>query len=516
MSLVKYAVANGVRARGDSLPAPVKGWNARDPLDGMDPEFAPVLDNWFPQTGYLGSRRGIAAHCSSVGTTSGNTAVESVMAYRGHTTTKFLAAANGKIQNVTTAGAASSLKTGFSNNRFQHVNFNNVMIMVNGEDTPQQYDGSSVTVATYTGTVASLTATSIIAVHVFKNRLLLVEDNDNGFWYLPTSQVTGTAQRFALGEVDPQGGELVAIGTISIDGGSGFDDLAAFIMSSGSVLIYQGTDPGDANAWALVGIYHIGPPVGRRCLVKYGGDLIVITSDGYIPLSGVLQSARTNQALAISDNISGAVSAAVRNFGGNFGWQPIFYPKGNMLLINVPTVEGSQARQHVMNTITGAWCRFKGWDGICFEVHNDELYMGGKDAKVYKADTNRSDGGDLIETEGQTAYKYIGGRGMLKRFTMYRPIIATDGSVTVSVGLGVDFQPTIPVMPQSSVGISAAEWDVASWDVDQWTQGLTINKGWQSANNLGYAASMKVKTKTDSQEVRWYSTNVTYEPGGFV
>jgi hypothetical protein len=37
------------------------------------------------------------------------------------------------------------------------------------------------------------------------------------------------------------------------DAGDGVDDYAAFVFSTGEVLVYQGDDPGSVNAWSLIG-----------------------------------------------------------------------------------------------------------------------------------------------------------------------------------------------------------------------------------------------------------------------
>ena len=100
--------------------------------------------------------------------------------------------------------------------------------------------------------------------------------------------------------------------------------------------------------------------------------------------------------------------------------------------------------QFVMNTITGAWCRFLNIDAQCWELFNDRLYFGSTDGKVYKWDVGSGDySGDEdlgINARVQTAFNYFDTRGWKKRFTAIRPIINTDGSTVLpGVGLNVDF-----------------------------------------------------------------------------
>lgn len=498
--------------REESIPAPVKGWNARDPLDGMDDGFAPMLDNWFPQTGFCEARNGSATHATGVG----SGAVETLASYRGAASEKLLAAGGGQIYDATGAGAASSLASGFTNDRWQWANFSNSLFLVNGDDAPQTYDGSTVGATGWTGPT---TVSDLIGVHVFKSRLFFIEKNSASFWYpAGVGAVTGALTEFDLSEIDPEGGHLVAIGTLTNDGGTGPDDLAVFIMSTGSVLIYLGTDPGVAANWALVGIFHIGAPVGRRCAIKRGADLIVLTQDGYIPLLQFLaaRKGRTDPTLAISDNISGAVNEAVRNYKDVFGWQPVLHPLGKKLVVNVPLVEGAsaQAQQHVMNTVTGAWCRFKGWPAASFAIHDDELYFGSTGGIVKKADTGRNDSGALIVADGQTAYSFLKSRGRQKKVNLARAVVSSDSALSVGIGIGTDFAPSIPVSITPVVTAAGGAWDVAAWDSAEWAGGLLIRKDWQTVTGIGISVSIRLTTETLAQQVQWFSNDLAFEMGG--
>jgi len=497
-------------ARGHSIRAPVKGWNARDGLDGMDPGYAVVLDNYFPQEGYVGLRKGSAVHATGIG--SGD--VESLLVYNSGGTEKLLAFGNDAIYDASSSGAVgAALASSLTNNRWQGVNFNSYLIMVNGADTPRKYNG---TLSTTTFTGSGLTATDLVNVAAFKNRLFFAENNSASFWYGGLNSISGTLTEFNLANVHSQGGDLMAIGTMTGDGGDGPDDRIVFVMETGSVIVYAGTDPGDATAWSLIGTFYIGAPVGRRCLLRLGAELAVITADGFVPLSPFLRFGRGAKSAALSDAIVGAVNDAVRDYKSTFGWQPILYPKGTMALFNVPVVASTLYHQYVVNTATGAWCRFKGLNGICWAVYGDDLYFGGIDGKVKKADTGFGDEGSNIEGDAQTAYDYMRARGRLKRFTMYRPVVAADGNLPIRLGLGVDFDADIPTFEASSITTEGAVWDDATWDVDPWAEGLEIQKPWQTAANIGYSASVRIRTSTNVQQVRWYSTDILYEPGGYV
>ena len=89
--------------------------------------------------------------------------------------------------------------------------------------------------------------------------------------------------------VSTLGGNLIQIGTLSIDGGEGVDDLLVLMMSSGEVLVYSGSNP--SSDFSLNGTFRIAEPVNeKRGMAKLGGDLIVITREGYLPLSQVFRN----------------------------------------------------------------------------------------------------------------------------------------------------------------------------------------------------------------------------------
>lgn len=498
------------RVQGESISSPVKGWNVRESLFEMDTGFATIMDNYFPETSFVSLRRGHASHATGVGAG----AVETLFSYRSGPVSSMLAAGGGSIYDASAAGAVgAALATGFTSNRWQTTNFNGKGILVNGVDAAQSYDGATVGAAGFTGPA---TPADLFYVHPFKERLLFLENNSASFWFGGVDAVTGALSEFALGSVHPGGGKALALGTMTIDAGSGIDDLLAIFMESGDVLIYAGTDPSSASTFALIGIFNVGRPIGQRPLVKVGSDLIAITGDGYIPLLQFLQTTRSQRNLAISDNISGAVTAAVRALGSNFGWQAVLYPNSNWLLFNVPTVEGGQSRQHVMNAITGAWCRFTGMPAGCWTVHEDMLYFGGTGGIVFLADSGTSDNGSNIGGDVQSAYKYFGGHATLKRFTNYRPVLASDAALNVAMGLGVDFAPAVGVSAVQSVASTGTKWNAAKWNTFKWAGGLAVQKGWQTAAEVGTSAAVRIKTETDSQSVTWYSTDVLFEVGHFI
>lgn len=501
-------------ARSQSLPAPVGGWNARDAKADMDPADAIELINWFPKTTTCQVRFGYSDHATGLGGQ-----CETVMSYQGGATSKLFAAvrqpSTSVIYDVTTAGAVGSADlSSLSNARWQHVNFSTsggaFLVCANGADSVRNYNGSAWSTPSITG----VTSSTLVHVNSFKNRLWFIENNTLQAWYLPTQSISGAAAALDLRAFCPHGGYLMAMGTWTIDAGYGVDDHAVFITSEGDVLVYRGTDPSSASTWALVGVWWLGSPIGRRCFVKYKGDLLLLTTDGVLPLSGALQSSRLNPRVALTDKIQQAQSEATQQYGTNFGWQMMPFSQQNMLIVNVPVQAGSQ-EQYVMNMITGAWGRFQGWPANCWEVYGDDVYFGANNIVALAWDTNADDGDD-IETKGLQAFNYFGSRGQLKRFTMMRPTFQSDGQPSIQGSINVDFSTADPA---SSLQVSTPNnilWDAAVWDQAQWGGSLIPLAAWQGATGVGYCGAPRFATMTNDIQLEWVSTEVVYEPGGIV
>lgn len=494
-----------------SIPAPVGGWNTKDELADMDPRDAPILDNLFPRNADVQLRKGFSNHTTGI---TGN--VETLAQYAYGTTKKMFAAAGTAIYDASSSGAVgAAVVSGTANARWQHINFGTgagqFLMLVNGADTPWNYNG---TTWQQTPAITVATPTTLIHINQFKQRIFFVEKDTLNAWYLPVNAIGGAAAKLDFSSLTRLGGYLMAMGTWTIDGGVGIDDHAVWITSEGEVIIYKGTDPSSANTWSLVGIYRIGRPIGRRCMIKIGGDLIIVTVDGFVPLSKVL-SAERNREAAISDKIYEAVNAAAVAYGSKYGWQPILYPNGNMLLFNIPLVEGGEAHQYVMNTKTGAWCRFKGWNAVCFELFNENLYFG-TSGKVCKAWDTQADAGVIINSEGKQAFNYFGSKGVLKQFKMVRPIISTDGSIGVVLGVNVDYEDIAPTSSPTFAASTGATWDVSDWDTSDWGASLSIKKTWQTVNGLGYCGAVRLKAATNLPQMFWVSTDVMFERGGYL
>jgi hypothetical protein len=424
--------------------------------------------------------------------------VETLAVWQGPSSSKLFAAAGGAIWDVTAASAGTFAYTpAGGSNRWQswmHTTSGGAyLFMVNGTDAPIHYDGSSWTAPTITGITASDAVTGI----THKKRIWLVLNNSTKAAYLGTEAVAGAATEFQFGSLFTRGGYLLALATWTRDGGSGADDYLVAISSRGQVALYQGTDPASANTWALVGVFDVPTPIGRRCFTRFGADVLLITVEGVFPLSQLLSVDQSQaERVAISERISQAFNDAAISYSSNWGWEACVYPRGTRLIVNIPTTESSTARQYVMNTLTGAWCEFDNHNANTWVVYNDNLYFAGNAGDVYRADTGRADIARPITAIGQTAYSAFG-TPQLKRFSMTKPLITASGSNRPALGISVDFVETQNLSTFSGSAVaSGALWDSASWDSSSWGGADVQISDWSTVPALGTFGSLKFQAQT--------------------
>lgn len=512
----------------ESFTAPDEGWDAVSPLTDMGERRAITLQNFTARPGYVEVRKGYFPFA-----TAGSAAVESVMVYRA-TIERMFAASGTAIYNITAGGAGVGVVAGMSNARWQYVNFSTTggqfLVCCNGADTPRQYTGATDTWAASTINGVGLTASTLVDVMSHKKRLYFIEVNTLHIWYLPVGAVTGTAVLFDLGPIFTEGGNLLCMGTWTFDGGNGVDDYAVFITDQGQVAVYQGDDPSSASSWALVGVYQIGFPLSRRAILKTGGDLAVITSDGIVPLSIALRTDRTaSERIALSARIQNQFALAVTSYKSNYGWEGIPYPGGNLAIFNIPIVTGTVSNQFVVNVLTGAWAKWTSANAncqpICWAIFNDVLYAGAPNGNVFRADYGSTDNGDPITADLKTAFHYFRRKNQIKHFKMLRPIMFVTGTVQPAVEMNVDYADTTPTATPTVVSpTSLALWDVALWDSGVWADSLVIRNDWTSVTGIGVCGAARLRVSISagsassavSTTVQIIGFDVIYEPGGYL
>lgn len=488
------------------IPAPVGGWNARDVYDRMGPNDAIVLRNMVTQPGYVERRPGYAPHATGLGDK-----VKTLAPYNWEGTSKLLAVADGEFWDITSAGAATNI-TGLVSptiDRYQYVQFKQNLILTNGIDTPQVFDGTTLSDINIT---SGPTATDLFGCNIFKRRAYYWENSSSSFWYATAGAFQGALSEFDLSESTNLGGSIAFMLTWTRDGGDGMDDLAVFMFDTGEALIYQGDDPGNVNSWNLVGRFQIGEPVDVRGHCKIGGDEMVITRNGYVNLSAALASIPASVDAHLGGKIVNAVTESVREFGDNEGWEATYHPTSGLIYVNVP-ISTTESRQHVLNTRGGGWSEWLDIDAYTWVEFDGQTYFGGEEV-VYRMARNATDNGVPVTFYCQPAFNYLNAPGVRKKFDALQILsdhVDRDNLQAVSqFDLSQKQAPTPPVTFDA----------FTSWG-DPW------GSPWSASNRTpyfarrpmggdGFSLSALVSGSASTQSVRIFSFRYEVTPGGDV
>lgn len=503
-----------------SLPMPIKGWNVRDPLPNMSPEYGPIVDNVFCLPSELMVRKGYTQWATFTGN------CDTVLDYATSAgTRKIFAAVNNagscSIYDITTQGpVGAAAVSGLTSAKFKHAYVSNsggsFAYYVNGIDSALLYDGTtwrSITSISSPYAITGPANTQFRDVIVHKRRLWFVPENSMQCWYLPTDQIAGAAVKFDFGPIFNAGGKITKIDTWSLDAGTGLDDNFVVFTSEGEVAVYTGTDPASASTWSLQGVFYIGSPTGAGHTAKYGGDLLIVNKDGIAQMSKSLMSSRVNTWLQLTDKIQPQLAEDTTSFQNNTGWDLTLYPPMNMLIVNIP-IGSDLSYQYVMNTISGGWSRWKGIPAKSWIYTKDMLLFGAKNFVGWMWSAQNDNGAEIV-AETLSAYQAYGQQSRLKRFTMGRVLIGSDSDVTYGARVEVDFNLnnqdlTLPFNFQTNT----AKYGAALYGTGIYGGDITIKSQWKNVSGIGYWGSLHLKVSTKYSDVRLYSYDLVMEAGG--
>lgn len=501
-----------------SYLSPTGGWNSFNARDNMPETDAVILDNFFPEMSYVRLRNGYTTHCD---TGAGAHNVGTLMTYNSGTTSVLLAACNGHIYDVST-NVPASLVAGKGSDIWSFTNYRSsgsklLAANASGLDKPIVYDGATIADVAVTG----VTDTSLSMVHIYMLRTFYVQKDTLSVWYTTAGAYQGALTEFDFGPLCTKGGSIAAVNTWTRDNGfGGSDDLFVVVTTEGEVLLYSGTNPGDASAWSMSGRFVVGTPVaGPHCVVSTGPEMILLCEDGFQPLSQYLSLGESRATMTnLAQKINKDASDAVQLYGSNTGWQGLLYPRGTALYINIPVdTSAGTYYQYVVNTATGSWCRYTGMNATSWAVFNNAPYFGGTDGKVYLSDNGPADGASDIVGEICTAFKYAGSRGVQKRFTLARPVLQVSGNLRYTMDVATDFD-TSETLPTVSFNYSSGSlWGTGLWGTSIWGQGNTsLFRRWSSVSGLGFASAVRLKVSTQSIAVKVNSFDIGFEMGGLL
>lgn len=512
----KQKVANII-----SIPAPIGGWNVRDPLPVMEPTYAPILDNVFCLPSEIQIRKGYTKWAEFDGV------CKTIVDYDAASGEELLIAcvetdSDSRLLDISVEGATpTALVTGLTGAQFKHCHFATsggfFSYYVNGADSAILYDGTTWHTVTTSSTPYAITGVSdtiFLDVVSHKRRLWFVHDQSMKGYYLPTDSIAGAAQAFDFAPIFSKGGHIVKIDTWSLDAGQGLDDYFVVFTTEGEVAVYSGNDPASASTWQLTGVFYIGTPTGtvvHTC--KYGGDLLIINKDGIAQMSKSLMSSRVNTWLQLTDKIQPQIAQDTSIYASNYGWDILLYPPQNMLLVNIP-ISSTQSYQYVMNTISGAWSRWTDIPAKCWYMANEKLYFG-SDGYVGLAWNTQADNGSNITANILPAYQNFGAASQLKRWSLGRIILGSNASVSYGGRMETDFnQYPYPIDLPFTIDVPVAIYGTSRYGDSNYGGDLVIRRQWKNLTGIGYWGSFHIQFQTNQSDVRLYAMDVMGEAGG--
>lgn len=514
----------------NSIPAPIHGMIDNDSLSVQRPLSARVIENMFV------TQSGVRVRGGRYKVAMLGAPVTSVFSYESATLSQMFATTDTDIYNISAldpAAVPASDVTGQTSGRYSTAQLGTVggeyLYAVNGTEKAQLYDGTTWTAVDGVSTpaITGVTTSNLNYVWTFKSRYWFVEKNSKVAWYLPVDSIGGAAADFSLKGIFQDGGYLMFGATWSQDSGDGMDDRIVFVSSLGEVAVYEGSNPADAATWGLVGLYKMSPPLGPNAHVRAGGDVIIATEEGLIPISAVVQKDPAALALAaVSAPIENTWQKYSRSYIGTQPWEIVKWPRENMLMVSLPS-DGNTGL--VANVNTGAWSVYTGWDIQCLTIHSKTCYFGSADGFIYQAERGGDDDGTPFVAKLSGYPTGFGSTATHKTVNSARATFLSalefNPQVSFSTNYNVDFPaaPTAAAQPTTT----AALWDVGKWDVSLWDDSQTgeysvrpiYTTNWVSQGKVGFVVSPQIQITSSGErrpDAELVSIEVLYSEGGAV
>jgi len=528
-----------------TIPAPTLGIIANTNISEPPPGGAEVLDNYLSTATGAILRRG-TKEFSNVGSSDD---IEALFAYVNGNNRSIFAATETAIFDVTNPSVSFNLVdhagnalvthtgdrlilspsqsiapsvTGLGSAEWVAVQFATpggvFLRIVNGVDIPRVYNGATWAV---TPSITGTDPSKFSYAWVYKQRMFFIEKDSLNAWYLAADNIGGAAVELPLGGVFTRGGSLLFGSSWSLEtGAGGLSEQCIFVTTEGEVAVFQGSDPSVAASWSKVGIYRIGKPLGMNAHFRAGGDIVIATDIGDIPLSSALQ--KDFAVLAPS-----AVSAPIETIWNrevkarpSTGWSALVWSANQMAIIKPAEQSGQPQVLYIVNTRTGAWSKWTGWDVKCMLIFNDRLFYGSKNGLIAEGNVTGLDFNNpfigvyvpLFSDFGAPVRKIAGMTRVITR-SVYNP--------GEQVSMQRDYRVVLPPPPEAVPVNVGNTWGSAIWGQSKWGgEAVKMSYGqWKSTPQNGDALAPAVQIPSASAsplDAELVRTDVTFQLGDVV
>jgi hypothetical protein len=369
--------------------------------------------------------------------------------------------------------------------------------------------------------ITGVTTDKLSHVWIHKSRVWFVEKNSLKAWYLPVDQIGGAAGLLSLQGIFQRGGKLIFGATWSQDAGDGMDDYCVFVSDQGEAAVYQGTNPGSASTWAIVGVFNIGKPLHKNATMRAGGDLMVATRDGLIPISAAITKDPAALALAaVSRPIEPTWRRTATNYPGV--WSVTKWVDKNLALVAFPADGTGLFQNWVVNLQTGAWARYVGWDVTSAVEFGNNLYIGNSSGFISLAETSGADVTEPYYCTYVGLHERLGNVAQEKTARMARATWRHSSDFNFRIGTTFNYGTQLLSYPAINASVSGSLWDTAHWDEATWGGGMSdqeVQSRWTSVAGRGFTVAPVVQTTmgtTQTPDVEFISFDFVYETGAMV
>lgn len=380
---------------------------------------------------------------------------------------------------------------------------------------------NGVAISASTVTITNVDTASLSHVWQHNSRLWFIEQGTTKAWYLPIDSLGGAAVSYDVGGLLSQGGSLVFGATWASDSGSGFADRNVLVSTEGEIVVFEGIDPSDADLWGLVGHYRIGRPTSPQTW-QAGGDLILSTEDGLVPMSAVATMDRASLSQA---SVSAAIEPSWKTVHrANLLGEPVQLLKWqgqSMGIVGFP----HRSEAFVVNLVTGAWAKWTGLNVQSLVQHRGSAYFGDGSA-VHQFEASGYDGTAPYVCRLSFLPDPLGAPGAYKVAHAVRATFRSLVPFRPKLSLAENYWKNFPAPPDTVLdSADASLWDIGTWDDSLWDNGpnseerITAITQWVGVGATGVALSPQVQITAGGARIidaELISFDVSYSVGGGV
>lgn len=365
---------------------------------------------------------------------------------------------------------------------------------------------------------------------VYKNRAYIINRGSPDYYYTNIDAISGATTRVSLSSIVSQKADIFAIKSVSLSENVTQENLIAFLMSSGEILVYSGSYP-NSETWRIAARLQTAPLLYTNSTIDAKGDTFLLTSTEILSLRNLIAKGydaerREGIGAAIESRYKQIVQALSLAYGGG-RYIPyikgVYDKKNDRLVISFPyyvspSVGLAQTGffQLIYDFSLGAWYEY-------YQLSNDSTAWVNRDVVTWNDSTYVLSGAvngstkyaTVHQIEGKTdylddninsgtlgiPYKLTSAPHPLNRYG----VVKTDG---LEVIMKSDIYPTAKWRLIGDLGAQQTAEQVTSGNGSNVTKTF-VNLGIES-NLVQYELSGTSTTSTVGLEI--YGTNLWVNP----